>query len=287
MTAMLCLTNIEWYSKYNGKNMSGIKIPKILNGRRTNTNSVTSAGASSENRRTRPYVSIEELGIPMDLNFFKQDIFHSSNSLFDTVAWTTLDDVRSEFFELKKMISWNESLAEKFIKENNVTELQDLRNIENGFGLYYWLRQNNLTEKFFGESTTKHWTNKTAKEFIKKHNAEKLTDLREQPKGSGLINWIIKNNLTFTFFPESKNIDWTEKTAKKFIKQNKPRNYTHLSKMGSDGLSLHRWIYFFGGGRKKYFNTDEKINWTDEIAHKFIKKHKQRVAIDLRKIQNG
>lgn len=98
MTAMLCLTNLEWYSKYNGRNMGGIRIPKVLNGRRINNKTSPTSNGRTSNRRTRPYISIEELGIPMDLKFFKQDIFHSSNSLFDTIAWTTLDDVRKEFF---------------------------------------------------------------------------------------------------------------------------------------------------------------------------------------------
>jgi hypothetical protein len=287
MTAMLCLTNMEWYSKYNGKNMGGIRIPKVLNGRRTNTNSSTTGRGTSTNRRTRPYVSIEELGIPLDLKLFKQDVFHSSNSLFDTVAWTTLDDARSEFFELKKMISWDMVSAENFINENNVTELKDLRNIENGFGLYYWLRQNNLTEKFFGESKTKPWTKETAKDLIKETNSNKLTDLRNHPKGSGLINWIVKNDLTYIFFPDTKQIEWTENTAKDFINKYKPKNFSDLRNLGSNGLSLQRWIYLEDGGRKKYFTSDEKIYWDDKIANEFIKTHKPRVAVDLKKIKNG
>ena len=131
MTAMLCLTNLEWYSKYNGKNMGGIRIPKVLNGRRTNTKSnTTSGGSTTTNRRTRPYISIEQLGIPLDLNFFKQDIFHSSNSLFDTVAWTTLDDVRKEFFNIinrKEKGYWE-------IEENVISEAIKLD--ENGERVY-------------------------------------------------------------------------------------------------------------------------------------------------------
>jgi superfamily II DNA or RNA helicase len=285
MTAMLCLTNLEWYSKYNGKNMGGIRIPKVLNGRRTNNKSNTSSGSSTtNNRRTRPYISIEQLGIPLDLNFFKQDIFHSSNSLFNTVAWTTLSDVRNEFLDVS-YTNWNEDIAKDFIEKNKINELSELRNIKSGFGLSYWLRENNLTEKFFGESKIKPWTDKTAKDFIKNCKAKKISDLRNHEKGSGLINWIINNDLTFTYFPESKDVEWTEKIAKDFIKKNKPSNFTHLSKMGSMGLSLHRWIYLFGGGRKKYFTTDEKIFWTDEIANKFIKKHNINTHADCRKIK--
>ena len=287
MTAMLCLTNLEWYSKYNGKNMGGIRIPKVLNGRRTNTKSNTNGGSSNtSSRRTRPYVSIEELGIPLDLNFFKQDIFHSSNSLFDTVAWTTLSDVRNEFLGVS-YTNWNEETAKDFIEKNEIKALSELRNIKSGFGLSHWLRENDLTEKFFGESKIKIWTDKTAKDFIKKCKAKKLTDLRDYEKGSGLINWIISNNLTFEYFPETKQIEWTEKTAQDFIKKHKPNNFSDLRNLGSDGLSLQRWIYLKDGGRKKYFSTDEKTIWTDKLAESFIKKHKPRVATDLKKIKGG
>ena len=97
MTAMLCLTNMEWYSKYNGKNMGGIRIPKVLTKKRNKPSK--SSGKSTST--SKPYISLEELGIPLDLNFFKNSILHSSNDLFSTIAWTTLDDVRREFFNIQ------------------------------------------------------------------------------------------------------------------------------------------------------------------------------------------
>ena len=158
MTAMLCLTNLEWYSKYNGKNMGGIRIPKVLNGRRTNTKSNTSSGGSTTtNRRTRPYISIEQLGIPLDLNFFKQDIFHSSNSLFDTVAWTTLDDVRKEFLGLKidnEKINYvnlfkNEKISTARDWESKYKALSDKNNVR--YSSSPWTKFNQSAQEFFDE----------------------------------------------------------------------------------------------------------------------------------------
>ena len=60
-----------------------------------------------------------------------------------------------------------------------------------------------------------------------------------------------------------------------------------MRNLGSNGLSLQRWIYLLGGGRKKYFTSDEKIYWDDKIAKDFIKTHKPRVATDLKKIKGG
>ena len=110
MTAMLCLTNMEWYSKFNGKNMGDIKIPKVL----LKSPRKTSGSNSSKSKpvSNRPRVNITELGIPLDLNIFNENVLHSSDGKFDTIAWTTLDDVRREFFGLAN--TWT---------ENNITNV--------------------------------------------------------------------------------------------------------------------------------------------------------------------
>jgi len=263
--------------------MSGIKIPKVLNNRRINTKNLNNNRPT--NRGTRPYISIEELGLPFDLNFFKQNVFHSSNSIFDTIAWTTLEDVRKEFFNLKKQIYWTEKLAQEFIDKHKPKNFSDLRKIENGSGLGFWLHQNNLSEKYF-ELQTKPWDIDSTKSFINKYKCNKLTDLRKYPRGSGLINWIIKNNLTKELFPKEYDIEWNDNSAKEFIKKNKPKNFTDLKNFGLIGTSLQRWIYSEGGGRKRYFQ-DEKIFWNLKIATKFINEHKPRIASDLKKFKNG
>lgn len=109
MTAMLCLTTNDeptyYYSSYNGKNMGGIRIPKAL----INTKKVKASNPSkpAKSSGTKPYISLVELGIPSDLNLFKQSALHSSDGLFDSIAWTTLDEVRKEFFNVGLMNHWN------------------------------------------------------------------------------------------------------------------------------------------------------------------------------------
>jgi len=97
MTAMLCLTNMEWYSKYNGKNMGGILIPKVV--QKKNRNSV-SGTQTKKSKTTKPSISLEDLDIPLDLNIFKQSALHTNDDDFSTIAWTTLDDVRREFYNI-------------------------------------------------------------------------------------------------------------------------------------------------------------------------------------------
>jgi superfamily II DNA/RNA helicase len=127
MTAMLCLTSMEWYSKFNGKNMGGIRIPKVITKSIRNKNYQQSTNKNKTNK-VKPYVSLTELGIPLDLNFFRQSILHTSNGKFNTIAETTLDDVRREMFEIKahnqftrNFLSYDE--AKKYVKQNDIETL--------------------------------------------------------------------------------------------------------------------------------------------------------------------
>ena len=99
MTAALCLFEMKWYSKYNGKNMGGIEIPKVLT--KTTKRGQKSNQTKNSKKGTPQLRSLEELGIPLDLNLFRQDILYSQSDKFGTIAWTTLEDVRREFFGVK------------------------------------------------------------------------------------------------------------------------------------------------------------------------------------------
>jgi len=95
MTAALCLFKMEWYSKFNGKNMGGILIPKV---KTTRPKTKGKSNTTNKKKQTQRIATLEELGIPLDLNLFNQSILYSQGDKFSTVAWTTLDEVRKEFF---------------------------------------------------------------------------------------------------------------------------------------------------------------------------------------------
>ena len=131
MTAMLCLTNMEWYSKYNGKNMAGIRIPKVLMSTKKIVKALNTSQSIQTQRQTKPYISLVELGIPNDLNIFRQSVIHTSDGIFDTIAETTLDDARREFFDIQLRGSAILNTKEEFhkiVKENNLKTKTDLRN---------------------------------------------------------------------------------------------------------------------------------------------------------------
>jgi len=103
MTGALCLfTNDSptyYYSSFNGKNMGGILIPKVLT--KSTKSGQKSKQSTNGKKGTQQLKSLEELGIPLDLNLFKQDIMYSQSDKFGTIAWTTLDECRTKFFEIK------------------------------------------------------------------------------------------------------------------------------------------------------------------------------------------
>lgn len=147
MTAMLCLTTSEYYSKYNGKNMGGIRIPKVLTKTIRNKQYQQSQNKSKSNK-VKPYVSLIELGIPLDLNFFKQNILHSSNSKFNTIAETTLDDVRRECFNIRKAnTDWEyDEIKNETIKYSCTSDFID--NSKNNYNMYQYARKNGWLELF-------------------------------------------------------------------------------------------------------------------------------------------
>jgi superfamily II DNA or RNA helicase len=126
MTAMLCLTDMEWYSKFNGKNMGGILIPKVLN----NTKKKSKSTTSSKSKGTKPSISLADLDIPLDLNLFRQSVLHTNNDEFATIAWTTLEDTKQEFFNIKRNKAYTKDEFYKIVNDNNLQNKTDIRNFE-------------------------------------------------------------------------------------------------------------------------------------------------------------
>lgn len=168
MTAMLCLTDVKWYSMYNGKNMGGIRIPKVLI-KSIRNKQYTNNQSKKKSNKVKPYVSLTELGIPLDLNFFRQSILHSSNGKFNTIAETTLDDVRRECFDIKMSCSvWTE---EKIIEEVKKYKTKSEFRI-NANGAYQRAKKlgilNEITKNLKGIIQTK-WTLELLKKESKKY----------------------------------------------------------------------------------------------------------------------
>ena len=209
MTAMLCLTHMDWYSMYNGKNMGGIKIPKVLT-KSIRNKQYSNNQSKKKSNKVKPYVSLTELGIPLDLNFFRQSILHSSNGKFNTIAETTLDDVRRECFTLRQgntNYEYNDIKIEA-LKYNTVMEF--IRAAKNNKNLYQYAMKHNWKELF------SHFQNKTKEitkeDIIKSANQyNDYTKWRNECNGLcskahklGIIDMVTKHM-------KKRNIEWTKK----------------------------------------------------------------------------
>lgn len=110
MTAMLSLTQLEWYCKFNGKNMGGIRIPKLRNSYNKNSNIST---VNNPNKSLE--FDLQKFGLPIDLNLFDVISNENKNSNFQSVAYTTLDEVRKRLYP-SKLHKW--TTKEAILKES-------------------------------------------------------------------------------------------------------------------------------------------------------------------------
>jgi superfamily II DNA or RNA helicase len=128
VTALCSLLDYEWYSKFNGKNMDEIVIRKVsISKKRSNIPS-----NNNQKKSTNKLYSIEQLGIPLDLNLLKTNIKHSYDGKFVTVAETTLGELRKKFFEIKNYIKLEDVLpfeeAKILVKKFNIKNAKEYGN---------------------------------------------------------------------------------------------------------------------------------------------------------------
>jgi hypothetical protein len=287
MTAMLCLTTNEYYCKYNGKNMGGIRIPKVLTKTIRNKQYQQSQNKLKSNK-VKPYVSLTELGIPLDLNFFRQSILHSSNSKFNTIAETTLDDVRRECFELNGKIQMRDFLdfekAREYVHSlglKNQTEWFNYcaskdrhPNIPSNAAKVYkdkWINTADWLGNGYQSTydiSDKHLSYKDAKQYIKKLNV-KFNTTKEYDK------YIRENNIEcLPLAPKGKyikNNEWvswsdylgTEVIAnqyKKFLSYNEAKKYVHRLKL----KSRDEWNDYKKSGKKPTNIANDTCVYGDE-----------------------
>lgn len=222
MTAALCLFKMEWYSKFNGKNMGGIMIPKV---KTTRLKTKGKSNTSNKKKQTQRIATLEELGIPLDLNLFNQSILYSQGDKFSTVAWTTLDNVRREFFDIKKS-SWTESEILNIVKKYKT--LKDFRtyspdayqaSVRKGKEFYDKIKQKLITVTYWDYDKCKS----TALQYNKfsefnKHEASCVNYAREYNFIDEITNHMYKVN----------NVGMTIKEFNSIVKANKLKNKQDL-----------------------------------------------------------
>jgi hypothetical protein len=223
---------MEWYSKFNGKNMGGILIPKVLNNTKKKSKSNTT---TSKSKSTKPSLSLADLDIPLDLNLFRQSALHTNDDGFATIAWTTLDDVRREFFGLVKRWTYDKAKKES-LKYYTVNDYN--KNSANS-GVYF-AKENGYYDEFISHME-KAWSPKWNLETTTKE-ALKYKSLNEfRTKSQGAYAWAKRNNFfdDVTKHMES-NVKWNKETILAETKKFKTlKDFTKInSRAYQVGLSL-------------------------------------------------
>jgi superfamily II DNA or RNA helicase len=162
ITAMCSLLDYEWYSKFNGKNMDEIIIRKVSISKKRNNNTSNNNPKKLSNK----LYSIEQLGIPLDLNLLTTNIKHSYDGKFVTVAETTLGKVKREFFKLRVgNRQWEYDVIKKEALKYKHT-INFLNGGENNTSYYQFAKSRGWDKELFS-----HFTNRT-KEITKEEVIE-------------------------------------------------------------------------------------------------------------------
>ncbi len=108
MTAVMALSEEEFYLKFNGKNFNDMYIPVI----RSNNKKETNTKNNNIKRTKKSIIPVEFEGLPA-FSFFK-DIYHKKDALLHTYALTTIKTVRGEFLACRPNGFWT---VEKCIED--------------------------------------------------------------------------------------------------------------------------------------------------------------------------
>jgi superfamily II DNA or RNA helicase len=246
MTAALCLFKMEWYSKFNGKNMGGILIPKV---KTTRPKTKGKSTPTNKKKQTQRIATLEELGIPLDLNLFNQSIMYSQGDKFSTVAWTTLDECRREFFNINHDCVKKGYTEEYLISiAQQYNHIKDLR--KHNSKIYHAIRRNGIEDKAFAHME-KLWGSKSEKDFynfIKQNKIKTKSDLWD--KGGQWFRVAERFDIDIEkILPNKYNKDWTEQRIREVIKEYNdlttfykelPTAYKNAKKLGIlDDISKH------------------------------------------------
>jgi len=99
MSAVWCLTHREWYEKFDLKNMGEIKIPRMGGEKAKRSQEPKDKKPKQKNEKVNR-ISLSDLGFPQSMEFFKS-VLHKDNDVFGTVSYTTLEEVRKSFYDIK------------------------------------------------------------------------------------------------------------------------------------------------------------------------------------------
>ncbi len=162
MNAMLCLTQKEWFTKYNGLNMNGLRIPLIRN---NYINQHKTNNTSSKQTEKREF-DREKFGIPIDLNYFKKIKEVNKKLKIKSVSYTNLDEVFNISKKFQRVTHSYESISKSALKFNSKIEF-----LENDFKAYRAAVRLGILNEVCSHMTKvrRNHTEKSLREIAKKY----------------------------------------------------------------------------------------------------------------------
>lgn len=139
------------FSTYDG-NQNAVKLPKDKKRKPRKP----SSNVDRPRRERTPNFSVIDTDIISNIQFFKQ-VYHKGGQLFQTVSWTTLDDVRKECFNLRdrrtgdNLITYDECI--QLVKDKGYTRKIEFQTMSPAH--YGFIQSNGLVDKFVKDTGLK------------------------------------------------------------------------------------------------------------------------------------
>ena len=167
MSAVMCLTNEEYYTKYNGKNFMEMPIPTFEYVKKTTIRKKKETDNKDEKEKPiKPKLKLWD--IP-SIKFFNS-LIHKNNEILNTVYWTTLKKVKEEFSDRDwYAVLTDDELIERLKNECNERGYTTFKEIYRSDlqSSYNVLKKRKLSRKF---CEMMNW------EFGRDNDLKKLTD---------------------------------------------------------------------------------------------------------------
>jgi len=251
MTAVLSLTEEEFFMKYNGKNFDEMIIPVIKrNNKKINPEPKDNLTKKSNRGKIKP---IDFEGLPV-FKFFK-DLYHKKDALLHVYAYTTVRDVRAEFMKNLPHGYWTKERCIEYAKKYNTPK--EWR--ENDGGAYQVAVKSNFYYECVEHMNYKmnFWTKEKCIEDAKKFK----TITEWESNSGGAVSASRRNN-------------WFSECVLHMPSQ-KPKGYWTKEKCIEDAKKYKKIIEWQKKSASSY-NIACKMNWLDECTKHMISPQKPK-----------
>jgi hypothetical protein len=261
MSATLCLSDEEYFTKYDGENFLGVRIPgtrpEPQPRRIDDIDDVEPRDDDGDDQTPPPFVpNTEWLGLPDGLNFFKDLLFKTRNKTVENYAFASIMDIKIQLGEYKIMPQgyWTEERClEEAKKYKTVTEW-----VKNSGSSYSIASRDGFLDQCTAhmqsvQKPTGYWTKERCVEEALKFNT--------------VSEW--KKNSSSSYTRASKN-NWVDECTKHMKKVTPPWTKESCIKEAKKYNTKSEWQKKSAGS----YSAANKNGWYDECVSHMQSVHK-------------